>query len=594
MVATVALALLAWGVAASSTSEVSLLEKDPPPRHKTIQTLPKVSPDSVHKEKLKQFHKGAKKETVQHQEKLEKRVVLLKERVAALSAEATEEERMAAFEEAKLKLREKRKRDAARHGRKFQRVLTPEEEAAKMTMEVGRVGALMIFGGMLLVACIFFLAKHGNVNIAVMTWLTIENGLAIFAAVMWYEAFDDLLAVGGFAAAHEFVAGLFHTLTLFVLVLYIGWGHKSKHRFLTSITAIGGMYISFAALHTGVSMQEAFFSMNPAASVFGFVILAVICLISSVCVHFMKEKYLQRMNDMVTDPEKLHQQEDFGDAIDEIESTVGGMVLAFAWTMAARYVIMGRYPGEETGATTHSQLERNLFFIYCVFMTVMARMFLPIIDDWIRDNAHSYNPIIVRMMLLLSPFLMMSVAWSYLLWAEFEFYETLFTGNMVMGRLAFAVACSGVCFSIIYAYGTYTEREKHKDLYSPDKTRRELALAETEIALEREADVRRIIVNMLALMIAWSWAMTFSASIECTVSASMHPGAIKIFIALGVACLIIPAYMKLVRPYVENLEDEETRHLYEETPRRFDTTVMPQRELPVDRSAEGPVQVVDR
>lgn len=84
----------------------------------------------------------------------------------------------------------------------------------------------------------------------------------------------------------------------------------------------------------------------------------------------------------------------------------------------------------------------------------------------------------------------MCVAWSYLLWGEWQFYETYFHGDKMFGKMVFAVMATAICLLLIVvlAYAT-AERYSNARGYA------------------------HLCVTAFSLVTAWSWEHCFHTAI---------------------------------------------------------------------------------
>lgn len=549
-----ALAMMVWqfhlvlvSTAPMPPPRLSMLQSSQNRTRGPIQTLPKTQVGDEHKDSVDKLMKQAKKDTVRHDEKLENKIFRLKLQVKELSSDLEKEEKQEAMEEAKKNALEKLEIAEPEKGGKEE---ADEEAKEEIEEESGKASALMIFGSVMLSAYLFFLANHGDKQVALWFWHTAENIIVIFLAVLYFQAFDDLLEVNGFASHHKVWAGLLHILFVFAVFVGLVWTVKDRHRLLTAYTGIGAQYVMFAAVHFGISTQEAYFGMGPLMTFFSVILFFVFVAACSVGFFFLKSKLF---NESAEEAARLHHQ-DFEDSVDEMEVLVGAGVLAVVWTMAIRYLIMGRPPSMES-STDHTMLQRGLFLTYALVMSAITAFLLPKLEDWLRDQAHAASHIQTRLMLLASPFLTMSVAWAYLLWAEFEFHEFQFLRNKALGCITFAVIATFLCFSLTLALAKYSKRKRHPDLDRTDNPKlRECAMIEEQIQLEREAELRKTVVTMLALIIGWAWAATMHVTLTDAIGRTQHPFFATAAIALGGAGLILPLYIYYLRPFVENLE----------------------------------------
>lgn len=275
------------------------------------------------------------------------------------------------------------------------------------------------------------------------------------------------------------------------------------------------------------------------------------------------------VSDLIKESLRMHHFE-FEESIDDIENDVGGMVLAFMWTMTVRFAIVGSYSvsGEPVWIVW-----RGLFLLYVVLMGVLAFFLFPVIDRLVYDpfhnrpgdeeSMHEHHTasarIRLRLLLLCYPFLTMSVAWGVLLWAEMEFYGVLFAGSFILGRAVFALLCSYVCFSLIVVFGAYF---KHKQELVISKgyslADRDAASLDLHVQQGHEQDVRKFLLNMLALLIAFSWEETFDAAIEESVPGHGpgHAAPMKLLLSFLTMLIALPVYAQYLRPHVEQMDPD--------------------------------------
>lgn len=516
-----------------------------------IQTLPKTD-EEEHQKNVDKLIKKTKKQTVRHDEKLENKILHLKMQVKELGSTLEKEEKEEAMAEARSNARIK----LGLHRHEANQTQEVDEAEEKVEREIGKASAFMIFGSVILSAYLFFLANNGDLQVALWFWHTAESVVIIFLAVLWFHAFDDILESAGFGSHYQVWAALLHLLFLFAVVVGLIWTVKDRHRLLTAYTGIGAHYVAFAAVHWGVATQEAYFSWSPLITLLSVLLFFVIVVGCSLGLHLFKTRLF---NESASEAQRLHHQ-DFEDGVDEVENIVGAGLLAIVWTMAVRYAMMGRPPALQSD-TDHNMLQRGLFFGYALVMTAIAAFLLPKLEDWLREEAHAASYLQTRLMLLASPFLTFSVAWAYLLWAELEFYEIQFSENKALGCLIFAVLVTLICFTVVFAFAKYSKRERHPDLDRADNDKmRDLAVIEEQLHQEREAELRKTVVNMVALLIGFSWAATINITLSDSFGRAGHPGLLTAGVAIGGAALILPLYVLYLRPYVENLEQEMWLH----------------------------------
>jgi hypothetical protein len=488
-----------------------------------------------------------------HQDKLEHKIVHLKEQVKALSKQMSKEEALTAIyrAESRALANEYDRKDLSVEGEGDSKKTADVEyeKPTEMEEEIGQVATIVILGTLMVGAITFFLLMYGDPKLCLSTWQTIENVAAIFLAVMWFQAFDDMMQAGGWEAHHEVLAALLHTLVLLSICVVLSWTVRDKHKYLTAFTAIGAHYISFAGLHFQQSAQDTFFSWHWALCLLSVVVFLLLLVGLGFLDHFVRSK--------------AHMEhEEFEDSIDDVQNDVGGMILAFAWTTFVRYLILGRYPEHdpEPGEARHSPLQRGLLLIYAVLITVAAFFVIPLLDDWTYQHSHTASLVVIRLHHLCYPFITMSCAWAFLLWGEFEFYESLFATNAILARAVFALLCTAMCFSLLFGFSVVVKRRNAAaQARSPvGQDARSLAHLKTQALIdeEHERDIRRLVVNMLSLIIAFSWEETFDASVEGAVEGDAHPATAKVIMALVVAAVVLPVYVFYLRPHVDAIEQE--------------------------------------
>merc|ERR1719428_1434635 len=271
-------------------------------------------------------------------------------------------------------------------------------------------------------------------------------------------------------------------------------------------------------------------------------------------------------------------EEEYEDAMEELEVDVCALTLAFIFTQAVRFFVSGSYPvikgeGEEHGghgdgehgghgkgpehhghhggflqkavAFTSAGLdlahekttayERGCFLIYTLVLVVIAVLILPRLNLESRER-----PKWARMSLsIFHHTLVMLIAWGLLLWAEWEFFDVLFVNvhDEMFGHVVFSLAASLVCCLMVLILAGLGE-------WVPNTLVAVLAVA-------------------MGLGCAWSWEHCFDLAID-NIAEAYHiiPGFcdatfLKIVVALACPFLLLPPYMRLVKPTVVMFEEEE-------------------------------------
>lgn len=130
--------------------------------------------------------------------------------------------------------------------------------------------------------------------------------------------------------------------------------------------------------------------------------------------------------------------------------------------------------------------------------------------------------------------LVMCAAWGYLLWGQWQFYESTFDGDLMFGNMIFAVVITVISILIILV----------------------LAFADNQFASVKAYG--NLCIMAVSLMTAWSWEHCFHVAIE--VIATQHEAAWgtivpKLTIAILIPVIILPGYLALIKPVVVEKEE---------------------------------------
>merc|ERR1719487_3096901 len=110
----------------------------------------------------------------------------------------------------------------------------------------------------------------------------------------------------------------------------------------------------------------------------------------------------------------------------------------------------------------------------------------------------------------------MAVAWAFLLWADWEFYENSFRHSGIEGRLVFALVATVCCFACT------------------------VALARAEELQYLNSNLDKLCIGALSLIVAFAWEETFDEALEVAVEDVAHPAVAKILLANLVGATVLP------------------------------------------------------
>merc|ERR1719498_429540 len=134
-----------------------------------------------------------------------------------------------------------------------------------------------------------------------------------------------------------------------------------------------------------------------------------------------------------------------------------------------------------------------------------------------------------RVITFLQTVAVMNVAWAWLYWGEWEFFESLYPGEAVKGRVMFAVSAT-----MVGGLGLLGLSRMTADASS--------------VSMRSE---KKVLLTALGLVIAWSWELCFDAAVEDMCEGVSHPVGWKVGTTLALAAIILPVYGIYMRPITE-------------------------------------------
>jgi len=316
--------------------------------------------------------------------------------------------------------------------------------------------------------------------------------------------------------------GVVHFLMLFGGFLALAWGVRKRQDLLYAVMACGSHYVGFASMGSAVQLQATYFAASPLTSVMCILFILAMLVLITLCVH--------KVLDGITEDE-------FVEKLEDVEHDAAGMTLAFLWTQSVRFMLSerGTYPRMEGGegeesVPHHTAHSRNMLLIYCVGLLLLSVAVLRPLELQAEQYLHSH--ILKRGFALVTPFLMMSVAWGFLLWADWTFYEHIFKNEGLLGRLMFSLSATTILVGAIYVTATQLNNYKWR---------------------------RKFVLGVCGLVIGFSWEEVFDEAIECLAEGygHGHPVMLKLFLALLMAAILMPVYIFYLKPIVERERELE-------------------------------------
>lgn len=214
--------------------------------------------------------------------------------------------------------------------------------------------------------------------------------------------------------------------------------------------------------------------------------------------------------------------DDFMDKTDDLENDCCAMTFSVVFTMFIRFVLTGHHPSSADTEFDHSANQRMLMLIYAF----VALAFAGFCVQWCaRKSSESDSYAAKRVYDFVSTVASMNVAWAFLYWGEWQFYEELFKHDAVRGRVAFAIVATVVAGLALLC----------------------LAKLPTSSGLTFQKQ-RLAALTALSLLCAWSWEHCMDAAIEDMVKGKSHPVTLKVLTTLAMFAIVLPVYIWFLRP----------------------------------------------
>jgi len=365
------------------------------------------------------------------------------------------------------------------------------------------------------------MASASNDKVRGSTWFLIDQVIAIFLAVMYFQAFNSFMDFGSFGTHNEIVAGLCHAVLMLAIVLFAAYKFRNDGVTLAILCGAGAHIVSFSSIDAAADTQNKVwvgYSYSSAMMIFGLAVLGLGLFVIGYLVYTAKK----RGNVLDAD--------DFMDKTDDLENDFGSMAFSVVFTMFMRYLLTGHHPVDDDTDFDHTAEQRMYMLIYACVALLVAAFATPFFAKKAAEAAQANSYAKKRIWTFLTTVVTMNVAWAWLYWGEWEFFEALFPGEPNLGRILFAI-----CTSAVGALGiaAITKMESRKAAGQITKSADKVAL------------------TALSLLIAWSWELCFDAAVEDMVEGAAHPVAWKVTSTLVLFACVLPVYAIYVKPAVK-------------------------------------------
>jgi len=362
-------------------------------------------------------------------------------------------------------------------------------------------------GTVTMLCLVFALANAKNSTMKNNTWFLMDQVVAVFLAVLYFQAFDDLLDFADFGGHNEILCAVFHSLFMLTLALVLAFLLKGHDVGMAVLCGAGAHVVSFTSIHAAATVQNNLWlkvSYLWVWSIIGLVVLAVALALIGAAVLRAKKAVGVDKND------------GFMDKTDDMENDFGAMAFSVCFTMLVRFLITGHHPVDDDTDFDHGPNARMYMLIYAIFALVVACAAVPIMA---KLEPKSYFG--KRVLNFFTSVIAMNVAWAFFYWAEWELFETVFAGQPIFGRVAFALSTTvGACIGI----------------------------AAITVAPDLPIRAKKLTLTVLGLMMAWSWELTFDAAVDEMAEGRGHPVFYKMVATMLMFVVIVPVYATALKP----------------------------------------------
>jgi hypothetical protein len=398
-----------------------------------------------------------------------------------------------------------------------------EESVQVVARKAGETFAISFFANVAFLAAVFAMASTENLKVRKNTWMLIDQVVLIFIAVMYFQAFDSFMDFSDLATHHHVIASILHAVIMLSMVLVLAYIFRGSNILLPILCGAGAHIVSFTSIHAAAGMQNRWWIKMSYSSLmcsFGIAVLAIGLIVIGYIMHTAK-----RRAGVLDD-------DDFMDKTDDVENDFGAMAFSVVFTMFVRFLITGHHPVDDETEFDHSAEQRLNMFLYACVCVIVAGFAVSYCTKQADEAARSGKYAKKRIMTFLSSVAAMNVAWAFLYWGEWTFFEEMFPGEAIKGRVMFAIVASVFAGLFILAISRFSRNQANEKTASASK-------------------IESVAVTAVGLVCAWSWELCFDAAVEDMVEGVGHPVAWKIASCLVMFSIIIPVYAFYIRAACE-------------------------------------------
>jgi len=398
----------------------------------------------------------------------------------------------------------------------------PADVARDISQKASETWAISFFANIAMLAVVFAMASATNSKVRSYTWFLIDQVVAIFLAVMYFQAFDSLLDFGSLGTHSTLIASILHAVLMLAMVLALAYRFRSSEYdvVLAILCGAGAHVVAFSSIHAAAGAQNHWVGMyyHWSMCIFAMGVLGLGLGIIGYLVYTAKKKAQGN----------LLEDDVFMDKTDDLENDFGAMAFSVVFTLFVRFIITGHHPVDDETGFDHTKTQRLYMFVYACLSFVVAGFSVALLSKKAAEAAEANNYAKKRVCNFAITVSAMNVAWAFLYWGEWEFFDALFPGEAVKGRVMFAILSSIVGGLAIIGL-----------------TR----LVKSEAKLSQGTKgAEMVAITAVGLIVAWSWELCFDAAVEDMTAGVSHPVGWKVASCLTLFSIILPVYAYYIKP----------------------------------------------
>lgn len=434
--------------------------------------------------------------------------------------------------------------------------------------------AVCLLSGILLSPMVLHMALSRGV-LSYLTLRLVDNTISIFIAIIWCEVFRQTIKTFHFRENYPLTVDVFCILQIFwlyaIAVFCIYYFRQDKVK-MNAISGCGGHFIAFIGMAASRQIAQSLSESIESPWLVGILLFAfTILLVVSVTLF---AKLIDNAITASVQPGK--ELEVVDEVIDEMEMEMEGLVASFLLTQCLRYFISGAAAMQEHSHVKHPAWGRQFMLFWAIGLTILLVVAMPRLSKMVKHNRAAKKFVFFIKMLLIMMF-----AWGYMLWAEWFFYEAIFSGDGMFAHLLFALLITiiGLVFLVVLAsmlefqFSVLRGRNEMQVTHLSSALRHMTPRSRSEAIMRNVASAvannlspdavealhegfqkaATITVTGISFVIAWSWEHCFLIALDSIGEhysvgyAGLVP---KLALAVAAPFLMLPTYVVHIKPLV--------------------------------------------